>query len=345
MKKTFSIIFIIVLLLAILGCSSNIDKSDYKIAVAAYAQDELSRQFALGVIDEAEQLGYHNVEFIENTDDEISRWAGHNSPENAYICILSRDPSVLGICEDLKAKGFNMTVAFGDMLLYHEDFPAVLKDDDVSPAIDCLLPYDEAALYGDIAAELKEKLDGRSGRLVILPGRTSGALYDANYYERCIKMALERENCDTSRVQITSLVITNTDDGLIWTPVQDESANAPTDLKEIQSDTIATLSLSTDAAKFAAQHFPERYKAAFIGLSETSAQLYESGAIDSLYCYPMYELGAKAVSHIDSLIEKKHETKVEYVHADKFDVQSGGKTLLERCNDDSLFTKYNYFTD
>ena len=345
MKRVLCIIAALFVMLVLSGCSSNIDKSECKITVAAYARDELSRQFALGIIDEAERLGYDNVEFIENTDDEISIWAGHNSPENAYICILSRDPSVLGICEDLKAKGFNVTVAFDDMLLYHEDFPAALKDDEVSPAIDCLLPYDEAALYGDIAAELKELLDGKSGRMIILPGRTSGALYDANYYEKCIKMALERENCDISRVQITSLVITNTDDGLIWTPVQNKSANAPTDLKEIQSDTIATLSLSTDATEFAALHFPEKYNAAFIGLSETSTQLYESGAIDSLYCYPMYELGAKTVSHIDSLIEKKHETKVEYVPADKFDAQSGGKTLLKRCNDNSLLSKYNYFTN
>ena len=103
--------------------------------------------------------------------------------------------------------------------------------------------------------------------------------------------------------------------------------------------------MSADAAKFAGKHFPDKYTVAFTGLTETSAQLYESGTIDSLYYYPMYDLGINTVSHIDKLIQNEHERRVKYVPVNRFDAQGNEKTLLERCKDNSLFSKYYYSND
>ena len=93
--------------------------------------------------------------------------------------------------------------------------------------------------------------------------------------------------------------------------------------------------MSTLAAQFACESFPDAYNAAFIALGDRSIGLYESGALDSLYCLPMYDTGRASAKAAFNALEGKGQSRLNYVPVKKYSGEE--KQLAQRFADDELF--------
>lgn len=336
MKRVTAFIAAFAVIFSLTACTAN-----KNIAVAAYADDALFRQYALGILDEAERSGYDNIEFIGDKSGDtcamqkqIKLWAERTPAQDGAICILARDPAVLGICEELKAKGFAVITSYDELALYHEYAPVRLSEEEVPAFIDCLVPYDEAGFFEEIAAELAHSIDGKEGSVVILHGHLSEALYDGDYFSDCLTAAMSEAGCDLSAISFARVLVEDTQDGVVCIPCVGKDGTVP-DLRQLRRDAVATLSMSTLAAQFACESFPDAYNAAFIALGDRSIGLYESGALDSLYCLPMYDTGRASAKAAFNALEGKGQSRLNYVPVKKYSGEE--KQLAQRFADDELF--------